>query len=209
MRRLLIVGGGGHGKVVADTAREMGVEAIAFADDKYPALRTVEGLPVIGTTADVRKLSDSITDVVVAIGNNRLRVKYLKEFRQLGLSLATLVHPRAFVSRTAQVGSGTVIFAQAAVNAAAVLGLGVIINTAASVDHDCVLGDGVHLSPGAHLGGSVTVGENTWVGVGAAVINDITIGSDSLIGAGAAIVRDVADKVTVVGIPGRVIKHHG
>lgn len=207
MTGLLIIGAGGHGKVVADTAYETGRwDKIAFLDNRYPTLKEVSGWPVLGNNDSGASLLDRYKDIIVAIGNNKLRIELLKEFAKKDFNIPTIVHPKAFVSRSAVIEDGTVIFSQAAINAEAKIGFGSIINTGATVDHDCILGTGVHLSPGVHLGGEVKIGDFTWLGVGSSVIHQSSIGENVIIGAGSVVINEIQNNVTVVGVPGRVIK---
>lgn len=208
MSHLLIVGAGGHGRVVADTAREMNIwKEIAFLDDYQE--KSVLEWPVLGKLERAAGLVNEFSDIIVALGDNCRRLGLLGCYTELGYNLPAIIHPTAFVSPSATLGAGTVVFAQAAVNAGTKVGAGCIINTGATVDHDCNLEDGVHLSPGVHLGGEVRIGRNSWLGVGASVINRISIGENVTIGAGAVIIKSVEDNVTVVGVPGRVIKQNG
>lgn len=207
MAGLIIVGAGGHGKVVADTAYEMGAwEKIAFIDDRYPEVSSILSWTIIGRANQAVDFIDEYTDVVVAIGNNTLRLELLEHFEKLGFSIPSIIHPTAFVSKNAILGSGNVIFAQAVVNAGVKIGSGCIINTGATVDHDCNLDNGVHISPGAHLAGTVKIGETSWIGIGSSVIQNVNIGSKVIVGAGAVITKDIPSNVTVVGVPGRIIK---
>jgi len=202
---LLIIGAGGHGKVVADTAMEMGRwSRIGFVDDRGEQLKQVAGISVIGRLADLESLRDEWSVAVVAIGDARHRIDLLSSLRALKFELPAIVHPRAAVSRWATLGAGTVVFAQSAVNAGASIGAGCIVNTGATVDHDCRLGDGVHICPGANLAGNVTVGARSWVGIGSAVRQGISIGQDVTLGAGSVVVRDVPDESIAYGVPARV-----
>lgn len=206
MSGLLIVGAGGHGKVVADTALETGCwQEIAFLDARYPELQHNDVAPVIGTEGDAGRVRDRFPELVVAIGNSSLRISLLEKFRELGFRLADVIHPRAFVSRDVVLGGGCVVFAQAAINRSARLGLGCIVNTGATVDHDCLLGNGVHCCPGSHLGGGVRIGDFSWVGIGASVIQQISIGARVTLGAGSAVISDIPDHATAVGVPARVV----
>ncbi|MGZ9100956.1 MAG: NeuD/PglB/VioB family sugar acetyltransferase [Brevundimonas sp.] len=204
-RSLAIVGGGGHGRVVADCAEVLGWERIEFFDDKGAG--TASGpWPVVGA---VEALFDRLGDydgVVVGIGANRARLDRHRALAGRGAAMATLIHPRATVSRHARIEAGTVVFAGAAVNFGAVIGQACIINTGATVDHDDHLADGVHLSPGAHLGGGATIGECSWIGLGASVREGVSIGRDVRIGAGAAVVAAAPDAVDLVGVPARPLK---
>lgn len=203
--RLLIVGAGGHARVVADAAEVRGSwSAIAFLDDRFPELRASGAWPVLGTLNDFDALGTTHAELVVAIGAAVPRMRIMDALERQERRLASVVHPRATVSRHAALGSGVMILAGACINPGARLGRGVIVNTGATVDHDCDLDEGVHIAPGAHLSGNVRVGKNTWIGVGACVRQGITIGDDVMIGAGAAVVKDIPSGSTAVGVPARL-----
>jgi len=202
---LLVVGAGGHGKVVADAVMEMARwSRIGFVDDRSEHLKQVAGVPVIGRLADLMALRGEWSAAAIAIGDARRRLEVLEIVLGLKFELPVIIHPGAIVSRLAAVGVGTVVFAQAAINAGTTIGSGCIVNTGATVDHDCQLGDGVHIAPGANLAGDVTVGDRSWVGIGSAVLQGVSIGRDVMVGAGAVVLQDVPDAVTVYGIPARV-----
>lgn len=206
---LLVVGAGGHGKVVADIARESGRwEKIAFLDDKFPFLTKVGDWDVIGVISDTSQFLGEYPEAVVAIGANRLRLEVMKRMLDEGFQFPVMVHPDASVSRSTSIAAGTVICAQAAVIIGSRIGMGSIVNTAASVGHDCQVESGVHVAPGVRLAGGVSIGECSWVGIGAVVKEGLSIGSGVVVGAGTTLIKDVPDNVTVVGSPGRVIKEN-
>jgi sugar O-acyltransferase (sialic acid O-acetyltransferase NeuD family) len=200
---LLVIGAGGHGKVVADAALLAGWSSVAFADDRLGQLGSPLGLAVVSTLHRIEGQAGKHCAAIVAVGDAQLRLELLRRCRAAGFELATVIHPRAAVSTFAELGAGCVILAQAAVNAGARLGMGCIVNTGATVDHDCVLGDGVHVCPGAHLGGDVRAADRAWIGIGAAVRHGISIGRDVTIGAGAAVVADAPDGATLLGVPAK------
>lgn len=207
MKRLVIVGAGGHGIVVADAADlSHEWEKISFVDDSYPEKKKVINWDVIGNTQMLPRLAKYFDAAIVAIGNAEIRMRILKGIEAAGMPLARVVHPRASVSRFATIGPGTVLMANTAVSAGAVVGRGCIINTGATVDHECELGDGTHIAPGAHLAADVQTGSNAWVGAGATIREQIRIGNDVVIGAGAAVVKDVPDGMVMVGVPARPIR---
>ncbi len=144
---------------------------------------------------------DADTHVIVAIGDNAKREAVTLDLLRRGAILATVIHPRAFVSPSATVGSGVFVGPLAVVHSAAKLSDGVIVNSGAIVEHHCIIESFAHIAPGAALAGRVRVGHRTLLGIGATVRPGITIGSDAIIGAGAAVVRDVPDRVTQTGIP--------
>ena len=211
MPALLLLGAGGHARVVAETALSTGrFSSIAFLDDRCtgPAqLPDQLGWPVIGPFAAALDplIRQQFSSSLVAIGNAAVRLQWLPLLTAAGYELPVVIHPTAWLSPSAQVGVGSVVFAQAAIQAQAVIGSGAILNTGCSVDHDAHLGDGVHICPGARIAGDVQVGQRSWIGIGAAVIQQIRIGADVTVGAGAAVVRDLPDGVTAVGVPARVL----
>ena len=209
MVSLLVLGAGGHAKVVADTALTSGfATSLAFLDDRYDSRldsQTFLGFNIVGSLDDSLhdNLFSNYSHAAVAIGNNRLRLSWIRKLEHKGYSLPTLIHPSSTVSRFATISSGSVVFSQTVVQADASVGQGVILNTGCSIDHDVYLSDGVHISPGARLGGGVSVGETTWIGMGASVIQQVSIGSDVTVGAGAVVISDLPYGVTAIGIPAR------
>jgi sugar O-acyltransferase (sialic acid O-acetyltransferase NeuD family) len=203
MKRLAILGASGHGKVVADAAVASGWDEVVFYDDAWPARSANGRWPVVGDSSALVDVLDGHDGVVVGIGNNRTRLDLTRKLIGSGAHLVTIVHPRAVVSRYAEIADGTVAFAGAVVNVDSTVGRSCIINTAATIDHDCALADGVHVSPGAHLAGGVTVGEASWIGIGASVKQLVRIESDVIVGAGAVVVGNVPAEQTVVGVPAK------
>lgn len=205
MKRLAILGAGGHGKVVADTAESCGWQCVEFFGDEWPA-RTMNGYwPISGNTASLLSRVREFDGVIVAIGSNSVRLSKAEELEAAGALLVTLVHPSAVISPRAVIGTGSVVFAGVVVNVGARIGRGAILNTGCSVDHDCQLGSFTHISPGARLAGGVQVGDLSWVGIGASVKQSIRIGQKVVVGAGSAVVSDIADSLTVVGVPAKAL----
>ena len=202
MSSLLVFGAGGHGKVVAETAKSSGEwNRIAFVDDKYPGLDEVAGFAVIGSIEDGMDMKDSFSSAIVAIGDNSLRVRLAEELFSGGFNVPVILHPTAVVAETASIGRGSVVLANSVVQSNASLGRSVILNTLSSIDHDCQIGNGVHLSPGTHLGGDVRIGDNTFLGVGVSVIRGIEIGGNTVIGGGAVVVKNIEPNIVAFGVP--------
>ena len=197
-RRMVIIGAGGHGKVVADNALKNGYTDIYFVDDYMDG--ECMGFPIIGSSKDIKNLDDGNTDFVIGIGNNGVRKKIAEKYE---VNWVTLIHPSAQIAVNVSIGKGTVIMAGAIVNACAAIGEHCIINTSAIIEHDNILEDYVHISPSARLGGTVRVNEMTHVGIGATVKNNIEICSSCIIGAGAVVVKDIKESGTYVGVPAK------
>jgi len=205
MRRLALLGAGGHGKVVADSALCAGWQEVVFYDDAWPGVQSCGPWPVAGNSEQLRLDLAGFDGVVVTIGNNAIRLDKQRWLQQGGAALVSVVHPAACVSRYASIGPGSVVMAGAVLNIDAKLGQACIINTGATVDHDCQLADGVHVSPGAHLSGEVQVGQASWIGAGAVVRQGLSIGRSVTVGAGAVVVKPISEGMTVVGNPARVL----
>jgi sugar O-acyltransferase (sialic acid O-acetyltransferase NeuD family) len=201
MSKLLILGAGGHGKVIADIALMSGRwKQIAFLDDREE-LEEVIGIPVIGRLNDYMSFIEEFQHAFVAIGNNKLRIEWIDRLSKAGFNTPAIIHPFSFVSKTSNIGEGTVVMVGAVINANTNIGRGCIINTSSSIDHDCTLEDGVHISPGAHIGGTVNIGKCAWVCIGSSVVNNITIGKNAIIAAGAVVTKNIPDNVMVAGVP--------
>lgn len=200
-KKLIIIGAGGHGRVVADVAKLCGYSEISFLDDSF-GTATAE-CSVVGKVCAANKYYCT-HDFFVAIGNSEVRERIMNEIKSEGGSFATLMHPSAVIGSNVEIGRGSVVMAGVVINAGAVIGEGVIINTSSSVDHDSRIGDYVHVSVGAHLAGTVEVGKRTMIGAGATVINNIDICEDCMVGAGAVVVRNIKNSGTYIGVPARL-----
>lgn len=200
MEQIVIIGGGGHAKVLIDCLEKEGKYQIAGVLDDHPNVTQVLHYKVHrrGSMPEFMGLP-----TIIAIGNGEVRQKIAAE---CATTFITTVHPTAVVSKYAKIGVGSQIFAGAVLNADASVGDHCIVNTGAVVEHDCIIQDFVHLSPHSSLAGGVSVGAFTHIGIGATVIENVTIGSHVIIGAGAVVVDDIPDHCTAVGIPAKPIK---
>ena len=193
MKRLVIIGASGHGKVIADIAVLNGYENIVFLDDDQ-SIKECAGFPVVGKVSDVGKMDG---DKFVAIGNAQIRERIQESVD----SLVSLIHPNAVISRRVEIGIGSAVMTGAVINSDTVIGRGCIVNTGASVDHDCDIKDYVHIAVGVHVAGTCTIGKGTWIGAGATVSNNVNICGGCMVGAGAVVVRDIEEAGTYVGVP--------
>ena len=207
--RLVIVGAGEHGRVIADLARAAGweiagfVEPVASDDDRA---RSVSGVPVIGSLDAPAGWRDRATAFAAALGDNRRRAAAWDRCTELGLRPATLVHPTAILLGGAVVQEGGQVCAAAVVGVDAVVGGNAIVNTAATIDHDGRLGRHAQVGPGAHLAGRVTVGEGAFLGTGTVVIPGCEIGPWAVVAAGATVIDDVPEGARVAGVPARPLR---
>ena len=186
MNRLIIIGAGGHGKVIADNALKNGYTDICFVDDN--ATGECMGLPIVGVCNDLVRLNDGETDFVIGVGTNKTRKKIAEKY---DIHWITLVHPSAQLAINVSIGKGTVIMAGAVIIVFATIGEHCIINTCAVVEHDNVIENYAHISPNVSLGGTVHIGELTHIGIGATVSNNINVCDNCIVGAGAVVVRDI------------------
>ena len=211
VRRLVVYGAGGHGKVVADVGRSAGYEVVGFLDDAPGRPGHVFfDLPVVSGSAFLRDRAGlGEVAVVLGIGDNAAREQVYERLRAAGVAVPAIVHASAVVAPSSRIAAGSVVMALAAVNPDAVVGEGAILNTGSVVEHDCRLGRFVHLSPNAALGGAVEVGDRTHLGLGAVALPGVRIGADVRAGAGAVVHRDVGDGQTVVGVPARPVERPG
>lgn len=205
-KRLLVVGAGGHAKVVVEVARAAGWTPVAAVD--RAGIGEVLGVPIRGTDESIAPLWESgeIDAALVAIGDNNLRHRLATRVRALECPTPSIVHPSALISPSARIDNGTVIMAGAIINASASVGRDCIVNTAAVIEHDCILGEAVHAAPRSVMGGSCSVGRLTLFGIGATARPGVRIGSQVVVGAGAAIVSDIPDGWVVGGTPARRIR---
>jgi UDP-perosamine 4-acetyltransferase len=206
---VVIVGAGGHGKVVLDILRTQGTYTPIGFLDADPSLmgRKIHGLPVLGQVNLLPRLkAQKVRAACIAIGDNRTRAQYARMLADHGFDLVNAIHPSAVVSPTAVLGTNVVIAAGAVVGTDANIGDNVIVNTGSIVDHECEVGESAHICPAAALAGRATVGMGAFIGLGARVIQCVTIGPHAIVGAGSVVLRDVPELATVVGVPARVIK---
>ena len=206
-RPFYIVGAGGHGKVVFDTTRNMGLAVAGFLD-AAPGKVGGEymGVKVFDQDKTLKSISPANFHLANGIGSVSVRRHFYIDACAMGFGFPQIVHPAATVSEDARLAQGVQVMAGCVVQPGARISENSVINTAASIDHDCDLAAHVFVGPGATLCGTVTVGVGAHVGAGATILEDISIGEDATVGGGAMVVEPVPDGVTVVGVPARAVK---
>lgn len=203
---VVIIGSGGHAKVVIELIRAEGKYQIAGCTGLAGSGFVLDDVPILGTDSVLRAvLARGIKKAFVALGDNHLRAELLVHATEIGFELINAVSPNAVISPSATLGKGIAIMAGVVINASAHICDGVIINTNATVDHDCFVGNGTHICPGSALAGNVKIGNESFLGTGACVIPGVRIGNRSIIGAGSVVIRDIPDGVTAMGTPARIL----
>lgn len=207
---IIILGAGGHGRVVLDILQQAREHVVKGFLDSNPQLwgRRVDGALVLGGPDLLPELAaQGVEGVVVAIGDNGIRRQMADLVDTSGLELVNAIHPSANLARTVTVGCNVVIAAGALVCAHCQIGDSVILNTGCIVDHESMVGTAAHICPGVKIAGHVSVESGAFVGIGATVVQNLRIGYDAVIGAGSVVIEDVEPMTTVVGVPARTIKN--
>jgi len=205
-RILIIIGAGGHGRVVADIALKIGKWNNIFFLDDDENIKTSMDIEVRGKFEDAFHYVDKC-DIFVAIGNNALRKNIQLALEEIGASIPILIHPSAVIGSKVNLGAGTVVMGGGVINSCTEIGKGCIVNTGATIDHDNLIADFAHISPGAHLAGNVSIGTKSWIGIGCVVNNNVKVTSNCIVGAGAVVINDIDESGTYVGIPARRLKN--
>lgn len=203
---IVVIGAGGHAKVVADALRINGYSITGFVDDVSLDRQgqIFCGAAIIGSIDQAAELfPPESTLAIIAFGANTPRLDKARKASSVGYRFPLVIHPRGCVAADTELGEGTVILANASVGPGSGLGAHVIVNTGASIDHDCVVGDGAHIGPGSVIAGHATIGKRSFVGAGAVIIDHVTVGQECVIGAGAVVTKDVKDGLTVAGVPAK------
>lgn len=207
---VIIIGAGGHGRVVADALQACGVRILGFTDIRGDLQgASVVGLRVLGSDAVLSGYESTEILLANGIGSTDLPVRRRSAFeacKSAGHRFITVVHPRAIVASSAVLQEGAQIMAGAVVQAGALIGADAIVNTGVLVDHDCNVGAHCHLAPGSVLSGGVHVGECTHVGTGACIVQNVTLGAGCMVAAGAVVVGDHDANARLAGVPARTMK---
>jgi sugar O-acyltransferase (sialic acid O-acetyltransferase NeuD family) len=195
VKKLAVYGAGGHGQVIADSAKcQNCFDEIKLFDEKLGPDGNLEAL---------LQLDPSQWNVVLGIGDNAARLKLAQSISRAGFSFATIIHPSSVIAEDVTFGEGTVLMAGVIINCGSKIGQHCILNTGSQIDHHGAIADGVHIGPATALAGTVTVGRLSFLGTGSNVIPNIVIGSDVMVAAGATVVSNIPDASTVKGTPAK------
>ena len=207
MEELVVIGAGGHAKMVIEAARSQAELHVVACLDLQTSLTDCLGVRVFEESDErIDSFHRSGSYFFVALGDNRLREKVTQRLADKGCRIATIISGSATVSPSASIGEGTVVMPNATIGACARVGKGAILNTASSIDHDTLIEDFVHIAPGCHLAGNVKVDAGSMLGIGTCVVPSIHIGAWATLGANSTVIRDVPSHSTWVGSPARCVR---
>lgn len=202
---VLIVGAGGHGRVLADLAFCLGRQVLGFLDrDTQLHGKVIDGVNVIGSDeclSDYPTRSVLLVNGIGSIVNSDARREAYTRLRSLGYQFDVLCHPGAIVGRSVTLAQGAQVMAGCIVQCGAQIGENSILNSGVIVEHDSVVGAHSHLAPRAVVCGGVRIGERCHIGVGAVVVQGLVVGDGALIAAGAVVVKGVPSGTRVAGVP--------
>ena len=205
---IVLVGGGGHCKVVISIIKKLDTFNITGISDLKEYLgKEVLGIETRYTDDQLEELHDKgIKYALVTLGSvgdpdNRIRLFGM--LKQIGFEIPVIISKDAIVDESVEIDEGTVIMPGVIINPGTKIGKNCIINTGAIIDHDCMIGDHVHIAPGVTLSGSVKIGSSSHIGTGASVIHGIEIGCRVIVGAGSVVVNTIQDNKKVMGVPAR------
>lgn len=209
MKKIVLIGAGGHCKVIIDLIESLKEYDIFGVTDKKE-IGTILDYKIVGNDSKLENIYKSGVHYaficVGSISNLLLRNKIYIKLKKIGFYIPLLIHKYAVVSPYTYIEEGTCVMAGAIVNPGVCIGKNCIVNTSSVIEHDCKIGDNTHISPNAALSGGTKVGNNTHIGIGSSIIQGVTIGNNVTVGAGAVVIDDIPDNVVSVGVPSKIIK---
>lgn len=201
-KQVVIIGAGGHAKVIADIIVKSGDRVYGFLDDNLEIGTTIannEQFKIIGKIEKINKLKENTNlEFVIAIGDNTVRKNIAENYN---VKYYTAIHPSSIIALDVSIEEGTVVMANAVINTSAKIGRHCIVNTGVIIEHDNIIENYVHVSPNATLCGTVKIGECTHIGANATVKNNTEICNKCIIGAGALVIKNIKESGTYVGVP--------
>jgi len=209
-KKIVLIGGGGHCKVVISIFKKLDNFKIAGIVDNYKSESFISGIKIIGTDDDLKDIYKSgIHNALITVGSikdNTKRYTLFNMAKEIGYKFPVIISPEAIVDESVKIGEGTVIMPGSIINIDSSIGENSIINTGSIIEHDCKIGNHCHITPGVHISGAVNIGELSFLGIGTAIIQGIKIGKNVTIGAGSVVIKDIPDNVIALGNPAKIIK---
>jgi len=191
MKKLILIGGGGHCKSCIDVIEGVNeYNILGIIDTPDMVGQKVFDYEIIGTDNDIEKYAKQDVAFLITVGQIEsadLRIKLFNKVTEANGEFATVISPRAYVSKQSTIGAGTIIMHGAIVNAGANIGKNCIINTKSLIEHDCKIGDNCHVAVGAVLTGGVELGNDSFIGANATVVQYLHLPPKSFVNAGTLI----------------------
>lgn len=211
MENILIIGSGGHAKVIIDIVEKEGsYNIVGLLNKQANGNEKILGYDLLGKEEDLPKFAKihDIQGIIIAVGDNYTRAKVVSRTKEKcpELSFFSAIHPQASIAPDVSIGQGTVIMAGVSVNVTSSIGEFCILNTNSSLDHDSQMGNFSSLAPGVTVGGECQINEFSAINIGATLIPRITIGKHSVVGAGALVNKAVGSFEVVYGRPAKKIR---
>lgn len=211
-KKLVLIGGGGHCKVVISQLKRLNEFEIVGVTDRYKPVGTpIASSTIIGKDEKLKEFYEKgVRYALITIGSVKDNTKRRKLFdiaKEIGYEFPIVISPFAVVSTTVKISEGTVVMPHCTINPDVYIGKDCIINTGAIIEHDCKIGDHVHIAPGVHISGEVEIGNLSFIGIGSTIIQGVRIGKNVTVGAGTVVIKNIPNDVVIVGNPGRIIKY--
>lgn len=208
MEKIVLIGGGGHAKVLIELIRSLDrYDIIGILDSRLKIGSSVLGVYVLGRDRLLKRLYDKkVKNVCIGVGsinNNEKRRRLYERVHEIGFHVPELVHPQSIVSNESKISEGVQVMAGAIIQTHTIINPNTIINTGAIVEHDCIIGKHVHICPGVVISGGCIVGDGAFIGAGTTIIQGVRIGKETLIAAGSLVGKEVLDGATVKGVPAK------
>ena len=208
MTEMIVIGAGLYAAPMIELARASGYSPVAIYDrDSKMIGNTILNVPVMGTDDDLFGLDLAGKNLAIAIGNNSVRLKLFDAILLRKGILPALIHPTAFVSRSASVGRGCYIQPHAIIWPQVRLNDSVIISPSTMISHHTVIERGCMISTLTSVGSNISIGKSVFIGMGCTIMTGVReIGDYAIVGAGSVVIKDVEPGATVVGVPAKRIK---
>lgn len=208
----IIIGAGTYGEVYLSYLLDAGIEIVGLLDDNESLHgRLIQGVPVLGGISMLETLREThgIEAVYCPIGNNELRVKFLKYALSLGYHTPNYIHPSVIISPNVSIGErGVYLLPATVIMPCSHINNFVMVSVNSSISHHTTVEEGVFLSFGANIGASVKVGKYSYIGINATVMTGVhELGENCLVGAGAVVIKDVPQNAVVAGVPAKILRY--
>ncbi len=196
--KLVIIGTGGLSKSISSSSKKVFGYIDEFKNDKTILYNYIDD-------SNVKKLKNK--SFIVAIGNNKNRLKWFKILEQYSLKITNVIDKTSNIDKSVKIGKGNFIGKNVVINTNSTIGHNCILNSGVIIEHSAIIGNNVNISPGAVLNGDVKIGDDTWIGSNSTIFGQVNIGKNCIIGAGSIIRKDVPDNYVVVG-KGEFLKYN-